>query len=244
MALTAAGSTANDFLDTRPGAIGDRLWLDEDGDGLQDAGEAGIANATVQLLDTNNAVLGTAVTDVDGFYRFDGLAPDTYTVRVSTNSLAAGLVANPTFDPDATTNNATTVVLVGGQIVTTADFGYNWAPAPDTDNGTNTGAIGDRLWVDADGDGRQDAGEPGLGGVLVTLLADLDNNGTYTDVIASNVTDAAGAYIFDGLAARAYQVQINGGATPAGYTATGDPDSALDNRTNGDPGGGRCLRER
>ena len=32
-------------------AIGDRLWLDEDGDGVQDAGEAGIPNVTVELRD-------------------------------------------------------------------------------------------------------------------------------------------------------------------------------------------------
>ena len=34
---------------TGTGAIGDRVWIDADGDGVQDPGEAGLAGVTVQL---------------------------------------------------------------------------------------------------------------------------------------------------------------------------------------------------
>ncbi len=38
-----------DFGYTRPGAIGDFVWYDADADGIQDVGEPGIANVTLDL---------------------------------------------------------------------------------------------------------------------------------------------------------------------------------------------------
>lgn len=219
-----------DFEVYRPAAIGDRVWLDENADGVQDAGEAGLANVTVSLLDTNNAVLATTVTDTRGGYRFPGLTPGTYTVRVETNTLAEGLAANTTFDPDATTNHQTTVTLTSGQENDTADFGYDWASRNEVVNNTGTGAIGDRVWIDANGNGLQDAGEPGMGGVSVALLSDSNGDGVL-DTTNTTVTAADGSYVFDGLAAGPYVVLVNGGTEPTGYTATGDPDPAKDNRT-------------
>lgn len=59
------------------GHIGDRIWLDENRDGIQSAGEPGVAGVTLQLLDQAgqpvNGADGTplrAVTDDDGEYRF------------------------------------------------------------------------------------------------------------------------------------------------------------------------------
>lgn len=49
--------------------------------------------------------------------------------------------------------------------------------------------IGNLIWDDFDGDGRQDAGEPGLAGVSVQLW-----NGTKTSLIAATVTNASGNY--------------------------------------------------
>jgi len=49
--------------------------------------------------------------------------------------------------------------------------------------------VGDRVWNDLDHDGVQDAGEPGLGGVIVSL-----RNAVTGDLITSVMTDASGAY--------------------------------------------------
>ena len=83
-----------------------------------------------------------------------------------TSTLPAGLAANPTYDETrhAAPDNTTTVTLTAGQEHLTADFGYNWAPTTDVTGNTGTGAIGDRVWIDADGDGVQDAGRGGPGG--------------------------------------------------------------------------------
>jgi hypothetical protein len=54
-----------------PIEIGNIVWLDSDGDGVQDSDEAGIAGVTVELRRiTGNALVGTAVTDNNGFYLF------------------------------------------------------------------------------------------------------------------------------------------------------------------------------
>jgi len=52
-----------------PIEIGNRVWDDTDGDGIQDPGEAGISGVQVQLLQ-NGTVIATATTDADGNYIF------------------------------------------------------------------------------------------------------------------------------------------------------------------------------
>ncbi len=242
---------------TDPAAIGDYVWFDEDGDGDQDAGEAGIPNVKVELLDNQNAVVATTWTDADGGYVFTGLAPGTYTVRIDTTTLPdpdgagpAGL--HPTYDEDSGTTNPdhqTSVTVAAGDEHMTADFGYNWATPGETNDPGNQnepkGAIGDRVWIDADGQGDQDPGEPGLGGVGVVLNYDSDGDGVIDKVYGTTTTDDAGMYIFDELPPGIYTVVIVGGATlpspgdaavtsgqaPSGYGQTGDPDDTVDNKT-------------
>ena len=57
--------------------IGNRVWEDKDGNGIQDAGEPAIAGVKVELFaqgaDVESATpLATALTDVDGYYVFSG----------------------------------------------------------------------------------------------------------------------------------------------------------------------------
>jgi hypothetical protein len=59
--------------------------------------------------------------------------------------------------------------------------------------------IGNRVWNDLNSNGRQDAGEPGIAGVTVTLRSP-GNDGVYKtadDQVWTVVTDANGAYYFD-----------------------------------------------
>ena len=220
------GDTGNDFLDRATAAIGDSVWLDENGNGLQDAGEAGIPNLAVTLTGTDasgNTVSRATMTDTNGAYLFAYLPPSNGTGYAITVTPTTGL--NATFNEDTGTvgpNNVSTVVLTGAQHIT-ADFGYNWAPTSDVTGGTNTGAIGDRVWIDADGDGVQDPGEPGLDGVTVQLWYDSNNDGTIDAQLGASATTAAdGSYVFDGLSKGIYEVRVTGGTT--GYSQTGDPD--------------------
>lgn len=63
-------------------------------------------------------------------------------------------------------------------------------------------AVGDYVWVDANRDGVQDAGEEVLPGVTVELL-----NAAGT-VVGTTTTDAQGRYLFDNLVAGTYQVRF------------------------------------
>jgi uncharacterized repeat protein (TIGR01451 family) len=227
------------------GTIGNYVWFDEDGDGDQDAGEAGIPNVTVNLYDGSGALLATTYTDANGGYLFPNLLPGNYRVDVIASTLPDS-DGNPatvdlfqTYDEDNgtgpfTTPHSTTVSLGSGEEHLTADFGYNWAPPGDTNNPPvdALGAIGDRVWIDTDGDGVQDMGEAGIGGVPVQLYYDSDGDGDIDAIWTGDtgngpgvaVTNAAGNYIFDQLPAGIYEVRVNNGAGVAGYTQTGDPD--------------------
>ena len=76
-------------------SIGDRVWEDINGDGVQDAGEPGIENVTVDLyrdinsdgvIDAGDPLLGTLTTDVNGNYDFTDLIFGDYIVDVSDNN--------------------------------------------------------------------------------------------------------------------------------------------------------------
>ncbi|MGA9117560.1 MAG: SdrD B-like domain-containing protein [Bacteroidota bacterium] len=77
-----------------------------------------------------------------------------------------------------------------------------------------TGLIGDFVWKDADCDGLQEPGEPGIAGVTVKLL---DGTGA---VIATTVTTGDGAYLFTGLCAGTYGVMVDASTLPPGYIPT------------------------
>ena len=92
------------------------------------------------------------------------------------------------------------------------DFGYR-------DDAT----IGDRVWNDMDNDGVQDAGEPGIEGVLVYI--DLDDDNLFDQGVERfAITDTNGNYQFNNLAAGTYVVRLEISTLPRGSTQTYDFD--------------------
>ncbi len=76
-------STAATTIDPQTSSISGLVFLDLNGDGVQDPGDTGIAGVVITLTGEN--FLGTSVdvsvmTDADGSYSFDGLAEGTYNV--------------------------------------------------------------------------------------------------------------------------------------------------------------------
>lgn len=72
----AKANGLGDLEITSPAApieIGNRVWADTDGDGVQDAGEAGLSGVTVELR-SGSTVLATATTDTNGNYIFSSAA--------------------------------------------------------------------------------------------------------------------------------------------------------------------------
>ncbi|NOY68083.1 MAG: hypothetical protein GXP53_01115 [Deltaproteobacteria bacterium] len=201
---------------------GDRVWLDTNGDGVQDVGEPGLSNVTVTLKDQYGTPIATATTDGNGNYLFDGVTPDTgYYVEV-TAGLPSGLVQSwPAGHSD---NKTDPFDLIAGQTYLDADLGYTGAPG--------TATLGDFVWSDADGDQAQDAGEPGISGVTVELYLD-DGDGVFEPgagpgndgvAVATAVTGTNGNYLFTGVTASGtedYWIAVDTSqAILTGYTAT------------------------
>ncbi len=62
-------------------AIGDYVWRDSDGDGIQDNGESGVGGVTVQLRECNGILLASTTTSGNGSYLFDNLSSGGYLIR-------------------------------------------------------------------------------------------------------------------------------------------------------------------
>jgi hypothetical protein len=101
---TLTGRTAKTTIDTtetdgswdaglyRPATIGGVVWNDSNDNGLQDQGETGLDEITVQLCLLNNTVVATTTTDVDGSYELTGLPAAIYRVKINTPPTGAHLL--------------------------------------------------------------------------------------------------------------------------------------------------------
>ncbi|RMH79457.1 MAG: DUF11 domain-containing protein [Actinomyces sp.] len=233
-------------------SIGNRVWLDADGDGLLGSGETGLAGVAVTLRDAaSDAPVATTTTDTDGHYLFAGLAPGAYVVEIDAANFAAGgpleyLVS--TTGPSGTTTpdsdidgdddgvdptswgqavRSGTVTLTAGA-EPTGETDDNDTATPDTgenltvDFGFTALVLGNRVWFDSDADGT-DTGEAGIAGVTVEL-----RDAATDALVDTTTTDTTGAYRFVRLAPGDYVVEI-----PASMFTAGAPLAGLSSVTTG-----------
>ena len=173
------------------GSIGDTVYCDFNRDGIQEAGEPGIAGVTLNL--SGNGLNLTTVTDSNGNYLFDDLpVPGIYTVTVDLTTLPPECNV---ILPNCPTSF--TIKLRKAYHCNFADFCF----------GTN-GIIGDTVFCDVNRNGVQDPGEPGLEGVTVTL--------TGNGMTLMMSTDADGHYLFTGLPPGTYTVSVDPNTAPPG----------------------------
>ncbi len=222
-------------------SLGDRVWRDDNKNGIQDAGEVGVAGVTVTLYNAAGAVVATTVTDANGNYKFNDLTPGVpYTVGFTQpagyvfTSLdatgAAGNANNPSDYTDSDVNPATgktaSVTLTAGENNPGLDAGIYLQDAAKA-------SLGNKVWYDVNNDGKQDPNEAGVAGVTVNLL---DASGA---VIGTTVTDAFGNYIFNNLNPGTYGVEFVTSTLPAGYSYSprnvGGPDDSQVDRIDSDP---------
>ncbi|MBM3881161.1 MAG: DUF2341 domain-containing protein [Verrucomicrobia bacterium] len=91
-------------------SVGNRVWRDNGAgggtanDGIRNGSEPGIANVTVQLLDSTGAVIRTTTTDASGYYRFDNLSAGSYRVRIPATNFQA---SNPLVGLSSSTGTLT-----------------------------------------------------------------------------------------------------------------------------------------
>ncbi len=187
-------------------SLGDFVWVDTNGDGLQNDGPTGLSGVSLSLrgVDGSGATVSlSTTTDANGVYTFTNLVPGTYTVTATAPGGYVFTAANEggdTSDSDAdpTTGVLTSTVLVSGQNAPTWDAGLIY-----------TAGLGNRVWLDRDANGLQDTSEVGLPNVTVTLYAEDGQT-----VLDTTTTDADGFYFFANLAPGVYLIAFT---PPAGY---------------------------
>gem|GEM_PF-1423490 len=206
--------------------LGDRVFEDLNGDGLQDEGELGLDGIQVILWadDDGDAVadtaLDTTVTTNGGLYTFTQLSPKmSYMLGFTT---PAGRVFAPadqgeddTIDSDVIPETGFTqpIILDAGESVTAYDAGLLAIEAE-----AGTASIGDRIWIDLNGNKKQDPNEPGIPDIVLSLF-DLDDN-----LVVTALTDGNGNYLFSNLVAGDYKILIHPDTLPEGLQATFDGD--------------------
>lgn len=218
-------------------SVGDRVWVDQDRDGIQDTDssgnytEPGIPGVVLEIVrvdkngkehpvtDVDGDPVGQETTGPDGDYEFSDLPAlddnESYKVTIVTTdpstqtALAPYVPTLPGEGTDRGANSSTGSELApadglqtDGAKDDTLDFGFV----------VPSYAVGDRVWIDVDRDGIQDAGEVDLAGVTVTLLDASTGLPVAEDILGKTikpqVTGKDGLYMFDNLPAGSYKVQF------------------------------------
>lgn len=212
------------------GSIGDYVWNDANGNGIQDADEDNngvpdvneglpipLDGTTINLYRENGNGLCDAadlipanfvasqVTAGGGLYSFTQLPPGQYCVDVDESTLGGY-----EFLPGAESGPKPHFVDLGPQEdYTTADFGY-----------AGRGAISGVVFYDWDEDGIQGIGEDGIPNTELCLYADTDSDGLLdpgSSPLACQNTESDGSYLFPDYLPGAYLVAQT---QPAGLEST------------------------
>jgi protocatechuate 3,4-dioxygenase beta subunit len=171
-------------------------WYDE-------AGEIKpVEGAEVHLLDAQDTLLQTVLSDADGLYRFDALMPGEYKLSVT---MPAGYVVIEPDDARLEDGQLISVMTAcsaekGESDVFTLRMSQNQLNL--NIGAVQPGTLGDFCWVDLNGNGLQDVDEKGLGNMRVELWRD-------GELAAETTTDAYGFYVFKNIYPGVYTLKAD-----------------------------------
>ena len=204
------------------GSLGNRVWLDINGNGRQDDGEDGVSEITLRLYDasTDTELASTLTQQVpaggtsltvsgagEGWYEFANLPAGSYYViaepiedRVFTWPLL-GSAREGDSNADRETGRSDTVVLGVGQQDVRVDFGV-----------AASAQIDGTLWDDANANDERDESE--IFANIGVWLLDADGG-----VLASTTTNEDGYYAFFDIPEGVYALEIAIDELPENYSA-------------------------
>ncbi len=214
-------------------SIGNYIWNDVNANGIQDITEPGIAGVTVSLWDAvEDTLILQSLTDSAGFYRFDGVKPDTtYKIRLAKgddfttgalkgygltgkddpDNLGAGDDSDDS-DADYNANDIPEITASVGNVTGIEDSNDPAEYATFDFGFFQTNTVGNFSWYDLDGYGDQSLGEPGVYNMKLTLFntgADQQIGGGDDILWAVQYTDTSGFYLFEQVPNGIYYIQAD-----------------------------------
>ncbi|MHB1558117.1 MAG: SdrD B-like domain-containing protein, partial [Isosphaeraceae bacterium] len=171
----SAGQTVGylNFANFQTVTVSGEVYNDLTGGGTFAAGDPGVGQWTVQLVNAANQVVATT-TASDGTYSFTGVGPGSYTVQ---QVLSSGYILTST--PATYSVKVNSELGIGG-----LDFGV-----------FQLATIGGKVFNDTNSNGKLDSGEPGLAGWTVDLLG---GPGLIKTTVYSGYTDLGNDLSFSG----------------------------------------------
>ncbi|HEY3900126.1 MAG TPA: SdrD B-like domain-containing protein [Chthoniobacter sp.] len=206
----------NNFGELAPSVLSGQVYVDQNLNGVPDAGEPGITNTQITLTgidDRGNSVDITTLTGADGTYTFGNLRPGQYTL---TETQPAGYLDGK----DAAGPNGGTV---GNDVISSITLNSHTTASGYDFGEEQPSSLSGYVYHDANNDGVRGPGETGIPGVTITLTG-TDFQGNTVDL--STTTLPNGSYTF-------------GNLSPGTYTITETPPSGYLDGTDtiGTPGG-------
>ncbi|MDB6116236.1 MAG: hypothetical protein JWO08_17, partial [Verrucomicrobiaceae bacterium] len=240
--------------------IGNLVFSDCNNNGIFDAGDTGLAGASVQLFrpGTDNLVNtaddvqvgGTQVTSSSGAYAFTNIPPGTYFVKVTPPSTHLKTGGTPvTLDNNVDNDNNGAQSALGAPLfsplIALTENGESITDG-DTDPNTNLTVdfglysgvrVGNLVWNDVNNNGIKDASESGISGLTVQLMNPGSDNavgGTSTaadTVVATTTTASDGSYGFQFYTPGNYFIAVVPGPT---YVLPSSVAVSIDNGVDND----------
>ncbi|MEZ4910063.1 MAG: SdrD B-like domain-containing protein [Saprospiraceae bacterium] len=205
------------------GTIGNYVWEDKNGDGIQSSVEQSLAGVKIVIEGQDGSGVqfkDSTITDTYGSYVFSNLKPGIYNITFTAPDsyyptlYMQGIDAEQ--DNDVLNGKISNIFLNSQDFLDGFDAGFY-----------RLGQIGDFVWEDLDGNGFQSDNEPGIQNVSVSLEEVRRDTFIF---ITSTLTDQNGKYLFSNLRPGTYKLTFS---TPNGYLYTKSI-GIIDDGTNSD----------